>query len=355
MRGVGGADQPAELGDQRRGAHRLRPARLDRLDVHRQHVALLRALDRDRPVLRVDERHVEHLRRQVLLGLDRALERVVRLGLDQVAGPDAQHRLGVGAVDVVVLALHGLGQAVQFAGPRPWPRPAAPCRRSRASSSLASSARVRALHRGPARASSGAAARRPSGPAPTPCSCGSPASPRADLRRSIRASAPSPRTARTARLRRPSPSAGPSCARPWSSAMVWAGMSSTHRRAAAALLSGWAVISRFVAPASPATPISASAVEISPGPEVTRNTSPGPSAGVVMSPTTATGRPRWKSRIAKPFDLQRLAPAAIDADPAARRRCAAGCVDGLVVQPLRRPAQARPGPCRRGCASAACS
>ena len=57
----------------------------------------------------------------------------------------------------------------------------------------------------------------------------------------------------------------------------------------------------MVAPAAFATPISASAVEISPGPQVTRNRSPWPTGGVVMSPSTATARPMWYSRMAKPM------------------------------------------------------
>ena len=90
--------------------------------------------------------------------------------------------------------------------------------------------------------------------------------------------------------------------------MVCAGMTSVASASVAALLSGCAVTSRTVAPASRATRIRVSTVVVSPGPELAKKTSPGPSGGMVMSPTTATGRPRWKSRIAKPFSCSASRP-----------------------------------------------
>ena len=168
-RGVGGGDQAAELRDQRGGADRLRPARHDRVDVDREHVALLRALDRDRPVLRVDEGHVEHRRRQVGLGLDRPLEGVDGLGHDPVAGPDAaaraRHR-GRRRSDTCPASPRS-GNAARRSGP--GRRPAGPCATSRASSSIAlpstraarqcAARRSRPASRRGAKASSGTALR----------------------------------------------------------------------------------------------------------------------------------------------------------------------------------------------------
>src|SRR5271166_1896656 len=63
---------------------------------------------------------------------------------------------------------------------------------------------------------------------------------------------------------------------------------------------GWAVTSAVRAPALRATPASVRAVARSPGPAETMKRSPTATSGVVMSPQTATLRPMWKSRMAKP-------------------------------------------------------
>ena len=111
-RRVAGAGEAAEFGDQAGGAGRLRPARHDLLDVDGEAVALLGALHIDRPVLRVDVGEVQHLGRQVGLGLHRAVEGVVGLRRHHRTGFYAQHRRGVGAVDIFVVALLGLGEGV---------------------------------------------------------------------------------------------------------------------------------------------------------------------------------------------------------------------------------------------------
>ena len=54
-----GADQATEFRDQRGRADRLLAARQDRVNVNGENVALLRALDRDRTVLRIEERKVQ--------------------------------------------------------------------------------------------------------------------------------------------------------------------------------------------------------------------------------------------------------------------------------------------------------
>src|SRR3954452_8733969 len=112
--------------------------------------------------------------------------------------------------------------------------------------------------------------------------------------------------------------------------MVWAGRWSTKSAWAAARPSGWAVIRRIVAPAAFATPISASAVEISPGPQVTRNRSFDPTGGVVMSPSTAS--PMWNSRMAKPMICSFSRPPPEDDDPPCGGDPLHGAVDVGVVQ-----------------------
>ena len=128
QRGRAGRDQAAELRDQAGGAARLRPARPDRIDAHREHVALAGAFDQDRPALRVDERHGEHPGRQVGLGLHGAAERVQGLDHDRVARLHPQHGRGIGPVDIMEPALRRLGQLVGRAGP---PRRAAAPRHDR--------------------------------------------------------------------------------------------------------------------------------------------------------------------------------------------------------------------------------
>ena len=115
-RRVVGGDEAAEFGNQRGRADRLGTARLDRVDVDAEHVALFRSPTAIGPALRVEERHVEQFGRAVVLGLDRSLERVLGLRNDDIAGIDAQHGVRVRAVDVVIFALLGLRQLVSLAG-----------------------------------------------------------------------------------------------------------------------------------------------------------------------------------------------------------------------------------------------
>ncbi len=116
QRGLVGADKAAEARHHHRGTARLRPARHDALDIDGERIALLGTVDPDRPVLRIEIGKVEDLRGAVGLVLDRALERIVGLGRDHGTGIDGQHRLDVGAVDIVVLALLGFGNGMLGAG-----------------------------------------------------------------------------------------------------------------------------------------------------------------------------------------------------------------------------------------------
>ena len=139
--------------------------------------------------------------------------------------------------------------------------------------------------------------------------------------------------------------------RPLVAAMVCAGMSKVKSASAAALPPASAVSSSTVAPASRATCIKVSTVEVSPGPELTRKTSPGPSGGVFMSPTTDTGRPEMIEPHGKTLDLQGLAAAAIDDDlsarrPAFRRRRRCGFVDSRQHGAQLVAGRSRTDPCR---------
>jgi hypothetical protein len=62
------------------------PVAATRLDCFNAHVALFGTVDGDRPVLRVDERKLQFLRRPVVDRFNRAAESVERLGSDDVAG-----------------------------------------------------------------------------------------------------------------------------------------------------------------------------------------------------------------------------------------------------------------------------
>jgi hypothetical protein len=115
-RGVASGNQAAELGNQRRGADGLRPARLNIVDVDAEYVALFRTFHRDRSALRVEEGDVQELGRLVALLLDRTLERVLGFGNHDVARLDLHHRIGIGAIDIVVFPLLRLGQLVRAAG-----------------------------------------------------------------------------------------------------------------------------------------------------------------------------------------------------------------------------------------------
>ena len=117
QRGVAGGDETAELLDQTGGADRLRAARHDRLDVDRERVALLRSIDVNRAVLRIEERKVQYLAGLVGLVLDRALEGVMGFGRDHRAGIDLQHRRRERAIDVVILPLAFFGDGIGFARP----------------------------------------------------------------------------------------------------------------------------------------------------------------------------------------------------------------------------------------------
>ena len=86
------------------------------MDVDAERVTFFRSPNGDRAALRIEERHVEQLGRLVILALDRAFERVLCLHHDNVAGVDGQHRVRIGAVDVVVFALLGRGQFVSLPG-----------------------------------------------------------------------------------------------------------------------------------------------------------------------------------------------------------------------------------------------
>ena len=123
------------------------------------------------------------------------------------------------------------------------------------------------------------------------------------------------------------------------------------RQACAALACGSAVSSRLRAPAFFATFISASTVDVSPGPDVTRNTSPLPSAGVVMSPTTDDRQAEMEQPHREALDLQRLAAAAIDGDPAgAGEHSQAASIAASSMRPSTSPSSASAMPNRSGLA-----
>ena len=109
------ATETAEFRDQRGRADRLRTARLDRVDVDAENVALGRTVDGNRAALRVEKRNVKQFCRAVALGLDLSLERILGFCNDDIARSDTQHGFCVRAIDVVILSLFGLGQFV----PRP--------------------------------------------------------------------------------------------------------------------------------------------------------------------------------------------------------------------------------------------
>jgi hypothetical protein len=115
-RRAGVADEAAEFRDKGGGSDWLRPARRDLFDAHAQNIALFGAFDRDRAVLRVDERELELLRRLVVDGLYRAPESVERLGDDDIARRDREHGRGVRPVHILIGALLLLCQVVRLAG-----------------------------------------------------------------------------------------------------------------------------------------------------------------------------------------------------------------------------------------------
>ena len=110
--GVGGARQRPELGNHATRAAWLRSPRYHLLDVNRDGVALHRAIDHDRTILRIDKRHAQLLRGHVLLGLKRALEGIAGLDDHPISRLDMQHRLRVRSHGVVELPLLGLGEFV---------------------------------------------------------------------------------------------------------------------------------------------------------------------------------------------------------------------------------------------------
>ena len=116
QRGVGRSDEAAEFRQQRGGAGRLFAPRLDRDDAYRKHVALLGAFDAYRAALRIEKGEVENSRRPVGLGPQPALEGVQSLGNDHIARLDAEHRLRVGSVHVVVATLPLLAEMVGLSG-----------------------------------------------------------------------------------------------------------------------------------------------------------------------------------------------------------------------------------------------
>ncbi len=93
QRGEGGAAQRTEVRDHAAGAARIeaRASQLDRCDRDRR--AGLGASIMIGPFWRIDERHGQHLRGQVLLSLDLAVEGIARLDRDAVAGLHRQHGL----------------------------------------------------------------------------------------------------------------------------------------------------------------------------------------------------------------------------------------------------------------------
>ncbi|EEF21931.1 conserved hypothetical protein [Ricinus communis] len=109
-RRVVGARQSAEVRNHAAKAVRIVAARRHFFDVHRDHIALLRALDHDRTVLRIEERHRQHLRWLVRLALDLPFERVARVHHHAIAGLHVQHRLRIRPNGVVEGLLQFLGQ-----------------------------------------------------------------------------------------------------------------------------------------------------------------------------------------------------------------------------------------------------
>ena len=113
---MGRSDEAAELRQQRGGAGRLFAPRLDRDDAYRKHVALLGAFDEYRAALRIEKGEVENSSWPVGLRPQPALEGVQRLGDDHIARLDAEHRLRVGAVHVVVATLPLLAEMMGVSG-----------------------------------------------------------------------------------------------------------------------------------------------------------------------------------------------------------------------------------------------
>jgi hypothetical protein len=105
----------------------LRPARHDRFNTHAQNIALFRAVNGDRSILRIDERELQLLCGPVVDGRNRAVESVERLGSDDVAWSNRKDRSRVGSIDVLIGALFGLRQMMRLAdaagrNPEPYRR-----------------------------------------------------------------------------------------------------------------------------------------------------------------------------------------------------------------------------------------
>jgi len=114
-RGVLGPGQCAETRNQAARAAWIVAARAHRLDVDSNHITLLRALDHDRAVLGIQERHPQFLARQILFRLNLPVECIARFDDHAVARRDTHDRGRVRSHRVVKRALPRFGELVGFA------------------------------------------------------------------------------------------------------------------------------------------------------------------------------------------------------------------------------------------------
>src|SRR3546814_8372064 len=91
-RGAPGTDEAAELGDEASRADRLRPARLHRLDIDGEAVALVGTLYRDRAALGIAVGEVQDRGWLITIRLDLTFTRIMDFAADYRARPDPAHR-----------------------------------------------------------------------------------------------------------------------------------------------------------------------------------------------------------------------------------------------------------------------
>ena len=108
--------QLPELLDHAAGPARLRATGKHAFDVHREGVALFRALDHDRAALWIEPWHLEDLGRHVAFTRDLARERIKRFYDHLIARLDVENRFRVRANRVVKVSLLFFRQLVGDAG-----------------------------------------------------------------------------------------------------------------------------------------------------------------------------------------------------------------------------------------------